>query len=516
MIIKLKKGEVVFRNPNLLASDTKVVNLDRVLTNLYMQIFANGAPITLATRREDFSVSNLKHIIEVLEDNGYIYGAKENSDAVEDWLRSNLIDMVFRGNVVKEKVASLRPMHLMSFRVQNRKFCRDYNTADQLYIMLRSNREVLQGLKTYLCQGWDTNTGSIVGNAKMDVDTAGVLLLTQNLKEKLGNNTTSDKTTPFLTEQTKLFNKDICRLLVYQNHLPRIVFIEYLRILCGFHLALYCLKLIYMLPKCVEAGTRGIKDDWSLIVDLSDNLSSPLAPYAAKDLERLTNNYRDYVRATYIFNIVQQRLFTAGRDNSTDATLATIKNGINHSDGFYESRYADIRQSYRDNIEEFDEMMQYFDNEDYFDKYLYLLEKSNLGNAQLKFLTRHIDACAMKNTSSMLLADGRSHKAPRRGAIGSRLLETLVQILVLEPGQDGKYTTRTLSIEELVDKIRSRYGLIINGLNDARFADADVELNAAFSHNMEALKNKLRQIGFYTDLSDACILQKIHPRYNIN
>ena len=30
MIIKLKKGEVVFRNPELLAVDTKMVNLDRV------------------------------------------------------------------------------------------------------------------------------------------------------------------------------------------------------------------------------------------------------------------------------------------------------------------------------------------------------------------------------------------------------------------------------------------------------------------------------------------------------
>lgn len=516
MIIKLKKGEVVFRNQNLLASDTKAINLDRVLTNLYMQIFANGAPITLAARKQDFSIANLKQFVEVLEEKGYVFGAKEYPEAVEDWLRSNLVDMVFRGNVVKEKVASLRPMHLMSFRVQNRKFCRDYNTADQLYIMLKSCPEVLQGLKSYLCQGWDTNTNSIVNNAKIDVDTAGVLLLTQKLTEKRSLNTIFDKTTPFLTKQTELFNDDIRRLLVYQNHLPRTVFIEYLRILCGMHLALYCLKLVYMLPKCVEEGSRDVEDDWSMIVDLSDNLSSPLATYAVKDLERLTNNYREYVRATYIFNIIQQRLSNASKDYSTDATLAAIRDGINKSDGFYESRYSDIRKSYMDNIEEFDEMMQYFDSEDYFDKYLYLLEKSNLGNSQLKFLTRHIDACAMKNSSSMLLADGRSRRNPRRGAIGSKLLETLVQILVLEPLPDGTFTTQSLSIEELVEKIRSRYGLVINGVNDSRFIDADVELNAAFASNMDALKNKLRQIGFYTDLSDACILQKIHPRYNIN
>lgn len=516
MIIKLTKGEVVFRNQNLLASDTKAINLDRVLTNLYMQIYANGAPLTLAKRKGDFDIATLKQFATILEDKGYIIGAKDNLEAVEDWLRSNLVDMVFRGNVVKEKVASLRPMHLMSFRVQNRKFCRDYNTADQLYIMLKSCPEVLQGLKNYLCQGWDANTSSIVDSAKMDVDTAGVLLLTQKLVEKRSLSTNFDKTTPFLKKQTELFNDDIRRLLVYQDHLPRTVFIEYLRILCGFHLALYCLKLIYILPKCVEAGSRDIEDDWSMIVDLSDSLSSPLAPYAVKDLDRLTNNYREYVRSTYIFNIIQSRLANAGRECTTDAVLASILSGIDKSDGFYESRYSDIRGQYLDNIEEFDEMVQYFENEDYFDKYIYLLEKSNLGNAQLKFLTRHIDACAMKNSSSMLLADGRSRKYPRRGAIGSKLLETLVQILVLRQQENGTFISQPHSIEELTELIRSRYGLVINGINDPHFIDADVELNAAFHDNMEALKNKLRQIGFYTDLSDACILQKIHPRYNID
>ena len=47
------------------------------------------------------------------------------------------------------------------------------------------------------------------------------------------------------------------------------------------------------------------------------------------------------------------------------------------------------------------------------------------------------------------------------------------------------------------------------------FTDADVEMNAAFRVNMDAFKNKLRQIGFYTDMSDACILQKIRPRYKL-
>ena len=52
-------------------------------------------------------------------------------------------------------------------------------------------------------------------------------------------------------------------------------------------------------------------------------------------------------------------------------------------------------------------------------------------------------------------------------------------------------------------------------LNEKRFANADVEMNEAFRKNVEAFKDKLRQIGFYTDMSDACILQKIRPRYKM-
>jgi len=70
-----------------------------------------------------------------------------------------------------------------------------------------------------------------------------------------------------------------------------------------------------------------------------------------------------------------------------------------------------------------------------------------------------------------------------------------------------------LSIDELILKLRARYGIVINGLNESKFADGDMETHLAFKENVDAFKNKLRQIGFYTDLSDAYLLQKIRPRY---
>lgn len=521
MLISLKKGEVTFRNPQLFAADTKAINLDRVLTNLYMLIYSDGAPLSIKERRTEHTMSSLMTYISKLEERGLIQGAANNPDAVEDWLRSNLVDMVFRGNTVKEKVASLRPMHLMSYRVQNKRYSRDYNTSDQLYIMLHNRPEVMQGLKNYLCQGWDTATNSLVSNGKIDVDTAGILYMTQGIKEIIGVKTDTSIIKPFLEKQADLFCDDIRRLLVYQDKLPRSVFIEYLRILCGFHLGLYSMKLVCFLPKMIDAGSRDIPDDWSLIVDVTDRLDSGISQYACADMEKLTNSYRDYVKATFVFNLVQKRMWNT---NATpDSILAEIKKGIDKSDGFYESRLSDIRSKYIDDHKDeqdaektFDEILQYFPARDFFDKYIYLLESSNLGESQVKFLIRFIDNCCMKNSNSMLIADGRSKRYPRRGVIGSKLLETLVQLLVLNQDENNKYFTRTLSIDELTAMIYKRYGLIINGADSPRFTNADVNTNAAFKENMDAFKNKLRQIGFYTDLSDATILQKIHPRYKLD
>ena len=48
MILKLKKGTVPFLNKDLLYVDFKSVKLDRVLTNLFTKMYADGQPVSLA------------------------------------------------------------------------------------------------------------------------------------------------------------------------------------------------------------------------------------------------------------------------------------------------------------------------------------------------------------------------------------------------------------------------------------------------------------------------------------
>ena len=516
MILKLKKGSVTaFMNKDIFYVDVKSVKLDRVLTNLFIKMYSDGRPVPLAFRKE-YTIDVLKENMNKLEELGYIRGVKDNPDGVEDWLRSSLLELVNRGNIIKEHVSTLKPLHILSFRVQNSKYCRDYRASDQLYLMLKSDPEVMNGLVKYLSKGWDKSTGDIVIQEDLDVDTTGILYLTKPLREKKNMNKEVDSVPfPFLKAQASLFNDDIRRLLIYKEKLPRAVFIDYLRILCGLHLALYTFKVIYLLPKMVEAGTRDIKDDWSMIVDLTDDLDSIVSQYACKDMERIENGFGKYIRSTYMADLIQER-----KECNIDEALRILKED-NDKQEYFELILNRIKKDLPEKDEkEFDqddlaEMLAYFPEGDYFNMLVHVLEKSNLGSYQYRYLREFIDSVSMKNSSSMLLADSRSKRHPRRGAIGSKLLETLVQLLVLRQKEDGSYETRSLSIDELANAIRKRYGLIINGIGEERFADADVEMNSAFRINMDAFKNKLRQIGFYTDMSDACILQKIRPRYKL-
>lgn len=342
MILNLKKGTGVkaFLNKDIFYVDVKSVKLDRVLTNLFVKMYADGAPVTLAYRKE-YTIETLKENLSKLEETGLVHGIKDNPEGVEDWLRSSLLELVNRGNVIKEHVSTLKPLHLLSFRVQNAKFCRDYRASDQLYLMLKSNKEVMDGLVKYLSKGWDKQTGEIVNKEDLDVDTTGILYITKPLRERKNMNREADIILqPFLKEQAALFDDDIRRLLIYKDKLPRAVFIDYLRILCGLHLALYTMKVIYLLPKMIEAGSRQVVDDWSMIVDVTDNLDSIVSPYACKDVERMENSYGKYIRSTYMMDIIQER-----KGCSVDEALRILKEDNNKSGEYYEEKVKGIQNS---------------------------------------------------------------------------------------------------------------------------------------------------------------------------
>ena len=515
MAIRLDTKEAIFRNDLIFAADAKSVNLDHTLTNLFMLIRNDGGRVNVRVKTEH-TFETLRSYLSNLEKSGNIIGLSENMDAAEDWLRCNLVNLVFRGNVVKEKISSLRPVHLESYRIRNIAQTRDYNSADQVYLMLRKKPEVLYSLKDYLSRGWDNATKDFSKNQQLDVDSAGILQLIKNIQVDFRSVTQVRNVRPLLEDQADLFCDDILRLLVYKDTIPRNVFIEYLRTLIGFHLSLYTQKIIHLLPKMVKAGTRNVEDDFTVIVDVTDNFESRVSRFACEDMEKTINGLYNYFKAAFEINAVLKRAeFIYLNLDSVDDLLAFLVNRPPYFDSFYEFKLAGIIDRFKD--DEMEDKAILLESirfeESNFDKYVQALLKAK-GAYQYRYYQQFLDAISMKNTEYGFLADGRSRKHPRRAVLGSRLLETLVQLLVLDPKEGGGFKARALSIDELILKLRTRYGIIINGLNEPRFVDGSIETHLAFKENVDAFKNKLRQIGFYTDLSDAYILQKIRPRYN--
>ncbi|MDH5404802.1 MAG: hypothetical protein OEY49_20025, partial [Candidatus Heimdallarchaeota archaeon] len=347
------------------------------------------------------------------------------------------------------------------------------------------------------------------------VDSLGLLHIIKNVKPGfLESNSTLNQIEPLLKAQAELFCDDVRRLLVYKRLIPRNVLIEYFKTITSFHLSLYIQKMIYALPKMVEAGTTDIKDDWSIVLDATDNFESKMSRFAAEDTENLLNHIYDYVKATFQINAALRRL-KLDKSNSANLpkALKVLKSKPKDFEIYFETQWDNLYSA----LDEEDkllinDMVKYEDT--YFDKYIELILKAR-GTYQYRFHVQLLDNLSQKNNERGFMAQGRSKKHPRRFVLGTRLLETLVQILVLET-KDKNFITRSLSIEELTKQIKDRYGLVINGLSEEKYKDADLNTHLAFKENMEAFKLKLRQIGFYNDLSDAYILQRIRPRYELN
>ena len=466
----LSREERVFREPSIFAVDMKAVTLDNVLVNLFMLMRNNGARIKLKLARNAtfHDVNTLKEkYFKTLETRQELVGFSDYPEAIESWLRSSLVNMVFRGKA-KENISSMRPLHLESYRIRNQKYTRDYNTADQIFIMINQRPEVRDALKTYMSIGWDNFSRKLVDNPTLDIDTAGMLHLIKmvDIDPKVVN--VIADISPLLKKQADLYCDDVVRLLAYQNSMPRSVFIDYLRILTGFHLALYFHQLVYQLPKMVDAGSAEESEGWSMVVDMTDRLESDISDIACADMQHLLDGMLNYIKASYTIKAV--RRMPGASLESMNQIFHRIKNYDASIDAYFQVRLSDVLSNYDKEAKTEEEREDARTYKSELENYLqfedtalqkYVLCLMNVGASyQLKYGRQFLDNVSMKNTESALMIDGRSRKHQRRGAIGSKLLEVLVQLLVLTPKDGGGFSSNPLSIRQLIKSIRDRYGLI--------------------------------------------------------
>jgi hypothetical protein len=183
---------------------------------------------------------------------------------------------------------------------------------------------------------------------------------------------------------------------------------------------------------------------------------------------------------------------------------------------FFSGRLANLLDSLRDDAGGWDEettalsKMGLSDFETYIEILL-----AQRGAFHRRYIIESLDSTMLKNRSGALLAQSRAKNAPRRFVLDSRLLEVLLQIAVLRVGETG-YHTAEMRIDDLLTFLRERYGLYIDQLPlDEGFAAPSIDDRKALRTNVQAFTARLREIGFYRDLSDAYVTQTVVPRYTI-
>lgn len=546
-----KARDTQFRLPKVTIVDFKSIEMERTLTALFARIFHQGQDSRLSkpnTTLEDFEA-------HIMEQPDKFRGFGPHPEILRGWLEAHLLDLVNRGKH-NQQVAAPRPLHGYTYRFRNPKHCRDYGSAEHIYEMLWHARNglgqlALESLKRFFFEGIDPNTQEQDTNVRIDVETQALLSLSpSHMLEDAPVQGSRRPTPPLCIGSADLLADDILRLMQYRAKIPRSVMVEYLKILLAFHMVLYHLRLMKLLPELVKRKGNavscepmrcpvkvGIAEEpfgdcpfqVALFLDVKNHPGSTPAHLAERSAEFHYRRIPSFVKAYYLvkkldeFASDQLRMgklvggpskqmsvsellglladkHTKDRDIYFQARLLNMSAAAGTDDDTEPAEWEQIRKLNLSHLDTFVECLM-----------------AQRGEYQRKFIVRCLDAFTLKNRPGALLAQSRSPKASRRFTLDSRLLEVLLQINVLDYNvADGQYRSTEIQVDRLLLILRKRYGLHIDRFPSGEgFQEATIVERQALRENKDAFKEKLREIGFFQDLSDAYITQHVRPRYQI-
>lgn len=547
----LQKKDREFRLPKISYLDFKTIEMDRVLTGLFERLEHGGYPSVFRDKRE---LTVDQFVDDIIESSDRFLGFGQHREIVARWVETHLMDIVNRGKK-NAAVAGPRPLHGYTYRFRNPKHSRDYGAAQHLYQMLyharhQSGIHAIDHLKTFFFDGFDKVTRELNEKALTDIETATLLHFLSQRKDTADTRAGGDRFPPVCIGSADLMAEDIQRLLFYKQFMPRAVMVEYLKLLLSFHLALYHLRLLKILPAwqkiesantlCADAACpmkprqeREPQGDCpyklGLFVDLSGNAESASAELAEHSADAYFRRIPGFVRAYFVARkldefsehllrrgklirqlnsvfsvgdlyVLQTEPFAEERDKFFGERLAGLLESLAEGDGGLDAEVAAITKMGLSDFETYIEILV-----------------ALRGPFHRRYIIESLDATMQKNKPGALLAQTRARNAPRRFVLESRLLEVLLQIAVLRPGGDQGYFTGEMRIDDLLSFLRERYGIYIDQLPPGEcFNSPTIDERKSLRANVQAFTARLREIGFYRDLSDAYVTQTVVPRYTIS
>ena len=544
----LKGRDREFRLQKLCYIDFKPLNMDRVLTMLFPRLRFGGYGTRRPPRRNELTIRDFAS--EYVRDPGAFVGFDAYPDLVERWIETDLMDVVNRGRP-NQALAAPRPLHGNTYKFRNARHARDYGAAEQLYWMLYHARggrgqAALDALKRFFFPGVDPHTDRYDASATVDVETQALLHFDRQVTADMRDSQDPDRFPPLCVGQVDLLADDTLRLLAYEPYVPRSVLVEYLKTLFAFHLGLYFLRLMKLLPAlvrrrsadpaCATANCPVAPGSMHahgscpyrihLLVDLGNDPDSRMAELAAHSADVHYRRIPRYVQSHYRLRKLDEFADYLSRKAGKAALPAEGWFGVGDLLRFLEPPHAGERDSYfkmrlagllettgGSADSDIDPEVRRLTDMGLNDLDLFIEVLMTMRGAyHRRYITEFLDSVLKRRDAGIMY---QPRGGSRRFAMGSRLLEVLLQIAVLESSGSG-FSTRELRVDELLTFLRERYGIHVDRLPPGEgFATAGIDDLAALRRNTEDFKGRLREIGFFRDLSDAFVTQTITPRYAI-
>jgi len=514
--------------------DRKSIQLDRMLLKLFELLRFDGRPVVRARRK----VIDIDSLVALMQANPERFpGFNDYPEVARAWLKSNLLEIMRRGRTGQETVVGPRPFHLNAFKLINPKAAQDYGASTQVWAMLyHADPTLLERLKEFFGKGLDTTSDQYDGTTVLDIETLAVLSLCDQVPVYTATTRVPEPVRPLCLRQGRLLSDDLRRLLAYEDVVPRHVLAGYVRTVIGLHLSLYMLRLLRLLPDWVSVAERNAPAsacnvdegpthnegvcpfDAEIVVDLTDDRTSPSAALAGASAAEHFDRIPGYVRAVVLINRLKEfaAVQTAASKRAPARTaqdlLAILQQPPSEMDGFFAARIADVLTLDRDE-EEDPAVLAVLQMEDLSPLQQYVeLVCMQVMKVERKRVVDLLDSLTQKNRSGGLLRQSAGARSQRWFALGSGLLETLIQIAVIERDPDGAVRSRNLLLDEFEEWLRTRYGLVIYA---PAHRDVPPEEQEGWRLNELALRQRLHQIGFFIDLSDAYNSQTLRPRYQV-
>jgi hypothetical protein len=163
----------------------------------------------------------------------------------------------------------------------------------------------------------------------VDVETQAILRLDHQVTQDTKESKEPSRFQPLCIEHADIMAEDILRLLAYEPYIPRSVLVDYLKTLMAFHLALYHLKLLQILPKLVKQRSGNALDSslspFTIIVDMADINNPHMAELARKSADRTYRQIPAFVQANFVVKKLDEM---AEYLSKKTGKLATPGNGV--------------------------------------------------------------------------------------------------------------------------------------------------------------------------------------------